>query len=91
MSAAILPLVSSQHAFLEHGLLAFYRDLADEMHKAAEADSPVQSVDVSTWVLKLDTLNNTLAESSDTFSDALRAAGSTAPLAWGSLVNREGT
>ncbi len=89
MSAPILSHTSTAHAFCLSGLIAFYRDLADEMHAAATRDKGVESGELQHWLLKVDTLNNTLAASFDAFTEAMRAAGHSAPMADGSLVHRE--
>ena len=81
-------LQASEHAFAVHGLVAFYRDVAEAIHKAGDAETPVCSGDLSVWVLKLDTLTNLLANSCDDLSDALRKSEINAPLAWGSFVGR---
>lgn len=89
--ALAVTMAASEHAWTAHGLIAFYRDIADQMFEASEADEPIDSADVFLWRLKLDTLGNTLTASLDDLSTAMRKSEFSAPLAWGTFVAREGT
>ncbi len=88
-SMAGLSLTVTEHAFRLHGLIPFFRDLADQIYTASNNDAPTDSADMGVWVLKLDTLLNALSDSSDDLSEHARKAGIAAPLSWGSVVQRE--
>ena len=90
-ATAMFGLTVTEHAFLVHGLVPFFRDLANEMVGESANDRPVDASYIANWVLKLDTLLNALSSSSDDFSEHARNAGIFAPLAWGSVVMRAGT
>jgi hypothetical protein len=91
MDVTSVTIAATEHAYRVRGLITFLRDTADQVHALAEKGAPICTGEAAGWVIRLDTIGNALAESSDNLSDTMRAAGMDAPLALGNLTQRENT